>query len=548
MAISPLLPTEPGSLLRWGAASVLLYHVLKTFYEFFTTRMMFRRLQSEGIPMLPHSFLFGHLAVIAKLTKGYPSGFNPQYIPLLICENWESLFPGEMSCPELIYLDMWPLGPPIIWTVGPSYPPQSLYDLERVTHHPNQHAFMRPMTRNLDLFSSEGAEWRTWRSRFNPGFSSKNVTSLTPLLLEEIAVFRDVLRSKAGPDGEWGSVFQLEPLATNLTFDIIVRASIDMRLNEQTRDPSNPSSLKRAMVEQISLLIFERNIFTLPQLLSPIRQWKLWRNNRIMRSCLMPTIRARLDPPPDTKPGKTIVDLALKTFLSETHQTDAKNIQPDALFIDTVLGQLKLFIFAGHDTTAGVLSWVLHSLHTYPHSASLVRAELDSVLGPDAAAALTTTPHLLNALPYTSAFVKEAFRLNPSGASIRISASDFTFTSPSGKQFPTQGFMIFDALMAGMRSPAAFPRADEFLPERWLAQPGEELYARAKNAWRGFSMGPRGCIGQELAMAELKLAVVMVAREVEMDLWLAYATWAQRPTPGHAIKPSSLFTAHFAKF
>ncbi|KAK0631291.1 cytochrome P450 [Immersiella caudata] len=520
MIIPPNWPALSSSALYWATRAVVFYFVLRIFHGFFTARMRFRRLKAQGVPMIPHSFVFGHLAAVAELTRGLPKEFNPQYIPLLITENWKSLFPDEESCPGLVYLDMWPMGPPMVWTVDPNYPPQSLYDTQRVIHHPDSKNFIWPLTHNLDIFSANGPEWRTWRSRFNPGFSSKNITSMTSLILEEVAIFRDVLRSK------------LEPIATNLTFDVIVRASIDMRLHEQTRDPSNPSPMKRAMVEQLSLLIFEYNIKNLPQILSPIRQWKIWRNNHIMRDFLMPSIRDRLEPSPDRKPGKTIVDLALQAFVSENNKTEMNvPAKPDKLFIDTVLAQLKLFIFAGHDTTAGVLCWVLHTLHTYPQCASLVRAELDSVLGPDATTALDSNPHLLNALPYTSAFVKEAFRLHPSAASIRISASDFTFTSPDGKVFPTSGFMIFDAVMAGMRSPTAFSRPNEFLPERWLAQPGEELYPKAKNAWRGFSMGPRGCIGQELAMAELKLAVVMVARE--LDIECAWDDWdAQRGWKG----------------
>ena len=64
---------------------------------------------------------------------------------------------------------------------------------------------------------------------------------------------------------------------------------------------------------------------------------------------------------------------------SETPQTTKKPAQPDALFINAVLSQLKLFIFAGHDTTAGVLCWVLHSLAEHPGAAALVRAGLSSL-------------------------------------------------------------------------------------------------------------------------------------------------------------------------
>lgn len=96
--------------------------------------------------MMPHSFLFGHLAIVAKLTKGMPSGISPQYIPQLIEENWQTLFPDLQSCPGLLYLDMWPIGPPMIWTIDASFSAQSLNDMQRVVHHPDSYSFLDPDT------------------------------------------------------------------------------------------------------------------------------------------------------------------------------------------------------------------------------------------------------------------------------------------------------------------------------------------------------------------------------------------------------------------
>lgn len=65
--------------------------------------------------------------------------------------------------------------------------------------------------------------------------------------------------------------------------------------------------------------------------------------------------------------------------------------------------------------------------------------------------------------------------------------------------------------------PEIWPRPKEFLPERWLAQEGDELYSRlaAKYAWRPFEWGPMSCIGQELAMIEMKMALLFVLRDFE---------------------------------
>lgn len=84
--------------------------------------------------------------------------------------------------------------------------------------------FLVHMTDNRDLFSSEGQVWKTWRSRFNPGFSSRHILTMVPQLLEEVAVFVDNLKQQSGQNGSWGEVFPLEPKTTSLTFDVIVRA------------------------------------------------------------------------------------------------------------------------------------------------------------------------------------------------------------------------------------------------------------------------------------------------------------------------------------
>jgi cytochrome P450 len=57
-------------------------------------------------------------------------------------------------------------------------------------------------------------------------------------------------------------------------------------------------------------------------------------------------------------------------------------------------------------------------------------------------------------------------------------------------------------------------RPDEILPERWLVEPGHELYLM-KNAWRPFEHGPRNCIDEGMVMAEIKLVLAHLTREFE---------------------------------
>lgn len=82
---------------------------------------------------------------------------------------------------------------------------------------------MYPLSKNRDLISTEGDEWRLWRKRLNPAFSIQNVTARVPDILDEVEAFVDLLENNTSSDGQWGKPFQLEPLTMSLTIDVIFR-------------------------------------------------------------------------------------------------------------------------------------------------------------------------------------------------------------------------------------------------------------------------------------------------------------------------------------
>lgn len=76
------------------------------------------------------------------------------------------------------------------------------------------------------------------------------------------------------------------------------------------------------------------------------------------------------------------------------------------------------------------------------------------------------------------------------------------------------------------RNPDYWPRPNDFLPERWIATEGDPLYVATKEAWTPFSLGPRNCIGMELAMIELRLVSVLIART--FDIEEAWEEWDKK--------------------
>ena len=254
---------------------------------------------------------------------------------------------------------------------------------------------------------------------------------------------------------------------------------------------------------------------------NPIRPLVHWYNLRRMNKYVSREIDSRLakhQSDQTFKGNKSVVDLVLSAYFSENSERVSQGM--DSTFKKFTMNQVKLFLFSGHDTTSSTVCYIFYILATNPSVLSQVRAEHDSILGPDAsktASLITTDPFLLNQLPYTLAVIKETLRKYPAVSSTRAGEPNFNIIDDLGRRFPTDGFLVWANSQAIHRDPAYWRSPDKFIPERWLVGPGDPLHP-VKGAWRPFEHGPRNCIGQELAILEIKVIMVMTVRTFGVKL------------------------------
>jgi Cytochrome P450 len=287
------------------------------------------------------------------------------------------------------------------------------------------------------------------------------------------------------------------------------------RLDTQTKG----SSLFDALKSQVSWLMYDMSPPNLGKFFNPLRQYNVWKNNRTMRNAILPHLRRAISLHGSEEGLKTINSLAIKAYLKEV-KASSTSTEVDSSFVDIAIAQLKIFLFAGSDTTASAICYAYHQLQQNPHTLAAIMKEHDSVFGMDpsnAAQLISDSPVLLNQLPYTSAVIKEVLRLFPPVGSIRQGNPTFFLTHPDNNlKYPTDGFILFSCSIAAQRNPEFWPRPDEFVPERWLVKEGDPMYPR-KNAYRPFELGPRNCIGQELAQLELKAILALTMREFDIE-------------------------------
>ncbi len=176
-----------------------------------------------------------------------------------------------------------------------------------------------------------------------------------------------------------------------------------------------------------------------------------------------------------------------------------------------VRDQALTFLIAGHETTGTTLAFALSLLGRHDAEQERVREEVRTVVG-DGDLAGTH----LDGLRYTAQVVNEALRLFPSGHTIVRHAHQPA--SISGHEVPA-GRVVAISVWGIHHNPDVWPNPEHFDPGRFdpSHHEGDPDSQGTRYAHLPFGGGPRGCIGQHLAMAELVVAVASVVRAFRLE-------------------------------
>lgn len=168
-------------------------------------------------------------------------------------------------------------------------------------------------------------------------------------------------------------------------------------------------------------------------------------------------------------------------------------------------------IGAGMITTKHYLYSVTYLILSNPDLHAKIRKELEDAMP---AAEMELSVVQLEKLPYLSAVIKEGHR-RVYGIQHRLLRID------SENPMEYNGFMITPGTPVGMSAkmkhddPFILPNPHKFDPERWLKPGAEHLEHHLGN----FGKGTRQCLGQNLANAEIYLALSTVFRRFGLALY-----------------------------
>lgn len=196
-------------------------------------------------------------------------------------------------------------------------------------------------------------------------------------------------------------------------------------------------------------------------------------------------------------------------LLAEDEETELKFTQAQ------LNSNANLVIVAGADTTSSILTQIFRVLAKEERILTKLREELDALASGGKAVTVETT----KTLPYLNAVVNEALRLMnplPTGVHAGTPPSGLTISGtyiPGNVQvlIPHQGIMTDERY---------FAKGQEFIPERWTD--GWREGVKDRRAYIPFGYGVHSCVGKQLALNEMRLAISTVVSKFELVFGESY--------------------------
>ncbi|CUA66566.1 Cytochrome P450 4V2 [Rhizoctonia solani] len=204
-----------------------------------------------------------------------------------------------------------------------------------------------------------------------------------------------------------------------------------------------------------------------------------------------------------------------------------------------ILDELITYVFAGQDTTASTLSWLVKYLPDDPEIQQRLHEEMCNVFGADADADADSNKGLNfdllddpERVPILEAVVAETMRCAAVAAFVgRELLKDEIILN---RVVPKGTDIFFATDIMGKDTSVWGPDAEEWRPTRWLTQDG--LFNRSAGPSIPFGMGQRSCFGQRLAIHQLKMYLAIMSRRFffkrvppEVGTWEAVEVIGRRP-------------------
>ncbi|KAL6904557.1 cytochrome P450 [Trichoderma evansii] len=466
---------------------------LVTTASYFVVRLIRHRLKYRDLPCPPHSMFWGHLKLVGEYVKNLPQG---AFMLPVIAQLQE-----DYNLPDIFYIDLWPLGPQFTILASPE-----ACAIPTTENTFDQHEAVPEFYHNSGvgtgfIEASNGPLWKHLHQTLTPGLTPSVIRGSHIMIVEQAVAlhhrFRNIAKS--------GEVTDIRHEFGHYPFSVMGQMLLNETLDAQIYEDLSAALNLRSAIHSTN---------------NPFVKWRLNKDeNRLWKrigTAFEPKIRARftaLQQQENAPTKKNVTALLDRIMLSDIQGGRALGDDLLRLMLDNARG----FMVAGSGTTTDTSSYILMLLSVFPDVLQKLREEHDQVFDKDhnkTVQMLQEQPGLIRNLVYTTAVINETLRMFNVGMTVRAAPSNMPSMEYKGRSYPIKGQFVTNVTHMMHHDPKYFDEPKLFKPERFLA--AEPSWPH--QAYRPFEKGLRSCIGQPLAMDEMKIMLVMVARSFDFEL------------------------------
>ncbi|KAI0172152.1 cytochrome P450 [Hypoxylon sp. FL1284] len=372
------------------------------------------------------------------------------------------------------------------------------------------------------LVTTEGEDHKFIRKNTLNAFSFRRVKALYPMIWKNATDFTDVLadniRQQSTENGESSGSprgkIEVTRWANKVTLNIIGIAGLgrDFDVLQNSGDP---------LVKNYETIFSPSKQMLLYIILSAWFSVRLvrmipWKMNQVFEQATLAL--------------RQICSQLVRDKREAIRKNEGDNVDILSLLIKSenfsdsnLCDQLLTYLAAGHDTSALALTWTCYLLSLDQDRQNELRREAHEALTSMGGSASDETDisSTLERLPFLNGVINETLRLYPSvPVTVRIATRD---TFLAGQPVPKGTEVMISPWVINRSTELWGADAAQFRPERWIEEDGRPNNtggASSNYEFLSFLHGPRACIGQNFAKAELRcLLAAMVARfEWRLDM------------------------------
>jgi cytochrome P450 len=334
------------------------------------------------------------------------------------------------------------------------------------------------------ILTAEGALWRQQRRLMAPTYTRRGVERFAQVMNRE--ALKVMQRWQALPAG---TVLPMNREMTRLAMSVISRSMFTIDIGDDFAEAAEALTFILDYAAQRTVSLID------PPLFVPTPTNRRFKDSLDTIDAFLHGIIAERRQQP---PGDDLLSTLMTVRDEETGETMSGQQLRDEVLIT---------FFAGHETTAQLLTWAWYLLAKHPEVEERYHEELTTVLG-GRSPAVEDVPNLT----YTRMIMDEVLRLY---SPVAMMARDVVEDDEIDGYAVPAGSMVTITPYITHRHPEFWERPDTFFPDHFSPA---AVDARPRYAYYPFGAGPRICLGMHFALLEGALVLGEIGQRYRLHL------------------------------